>query len=576
MASKLAASRLRGGGPLVAVLLCCGCAAQPRPAGPAGPIVAADAGRSCASAIPGVETVDASRALRRQHGLAEDVHGAMIVEVLAGGPAAQAGLAVWDVVERIDDQEILSTSDFDDRMNEAKCGDTLRVTFRRGGAQRTTSIIPVDSMGFYTAACRQGLATGCFRQGWLIAAGVGVAADGKRAEELYDQACRLGSGGACCELARSRSEPERARERVELLERACALHYAGGCVDLAFRYSTGEDGVARDDTRAAPLFVAACDGGEPAGCFNAGLTLAEGRGAPADLAAAVVAYEDGCRGGISAACSNLGLAYDEGRGVAAAPDKAATFYLRGCTGSSLTPGSATACRNLGVLLRDGRGVEQDPGQAVELFTQVCDGMPADPHDQNAEDDAAAAAASACSLLGAQYAHGSGVAADWDRAIALSKQGCAGGDAFGCFNLGAVYLNGEGAGRDEATALSYFRSACDRGDGKGCFQVALMFSQGLGAARSDEQAAAFYQRACDAGSGTGCVNLGGMYTSDVSKTLALFERGCDLGEPVACFNLANHYTDGTGVKADPARAAALYAQACSGGYEAACAKASPPR
>lgn len=240
------------------------------------------------------------------------------------------------------------------------------------------------------------------------------------------------------------------------------------------------------------------------------------------------------------------------------------------TGSSLSPGSATACTNLGRMYRDGRGVEQDPGRAVELFTRVCDGMPAHPDDQ----DAAAAAASACSLLGAQYAHGSGVPEDWGRAIALSRQGCDGGDAFGCFNLGAVYLNGEGADRDAAAALAFFRRACDLRDGKGCFQVGLMHYQGQGATRSDELAAAFFRKACDAGDGTGCVNLGGFYTSDVSRKLALFERGCDLGEPLGCFNLANHYTDGTGVKADPARAAALYAQACSAGYEAACAKASP--
>jgi PDZ domain len=132
MASQLAATRLRGSGQLAAVLLCCGCAAQPGPARP--DAAAADASRSCASAIPGVETVDASRALRRQHGLPDNVHGAMIAEVLAGGPAAQAGLAAGDVVERLDDHEVSGAGAFDDRMNTAKCGDTLRVTFRRGGA----------------------------------------------------------------------------------------------------------------------------------------------------------------------------------------------------------------------------------------------------------------------------------------------------------------------------------------------------------------------------------------------------------------------------------------------------------
>jgi TPR repeat protein len=572
---------LRSVGPLAAVLLLCGCAAATPPLRQALAAPPAEAGEPCESVTLGVETVDASRALRRQHGLPEDVHGAIVVEVLAEGPAAQAGIAAWDVIEQLDaagTHEINGAADLDAVMDAAKCGGTVEATIRRGDARLTRSVTPVAAIRFYTEACRRGVATGCFRQGWLTAVGLGVDEDAERAEELYDQACNLGSGGACRELARLWQEPERAPDRVRLLERSCALHYGSGCVDLAFLHATGHDGVARDDARATPIFVEACDGGEPAGCYNAGLMYDNGRGVPADHAAAAAAYEDGCRGGSSMACDNLGTHYVEGSGVEASPEKAVDLYTRACGGSSWSGSNADGCVNLGRLYRDGIGVEQDRARAVKLFTEVCYRTAEDPDDA----DTSRAAARACSLAGAQAANGSGAEADWDLAIELSKKGCAAGDPFGCFNLGAVYENGNGVDRDDAAALGYYLRACDLDDGEACFQAGLMHAQGRGTGHGDEQAAAFYQKACDAGIGKGCVNLGGLYGDgagvplDVAKALALFARGCDLGEPIGCFNLGNHYADGTGVPADPARAAALYQRACSGGYEAACAKLGHPQ
>ncbi len=582
----MTSTELRGSGLLAALLLLCGCTAAMPPARRAAAPAAETAG-ACTGATLGIEAVDASRALRRQHGLPDDVAGAWVSEVLPDGPAARADLAAGDVIERLEAgavHEVASAADLDVAMEEARCGAPVTVSIRRGEARLTRTVIPVDGVGFYTDACRRGVPTGCFRQGWLVAAGMdedekadaGSAA--VQAAELYDHACRLGSGAGCRELARLRRGPELAADRRELLARSCALHYATGCVDLGFLYATGQDGVTRDDARATPLFVEACDGGEPAGCYNVGLMVQDGRGIAVDLATAAAAYEDGCRGGSSMACDNLGTLYVDGNGVAASPEKAAELYRRGCNGSSWSSGHANACVNLGRLYRDGRGVGKDPARAVELFEEVC-GRSADTGDETGDEaETASVIARACSLLGAQVANGSGVAADWDRAVELSKKGCDGGDNFGCFNLGVVYANGTGVERDEAAGLAYFQRACDGDDGEACFEAALMHSQGRGAEQSGQRAAALYQQACDAGVGKACVNLGGLYADgdgvplDVARALALFARGCEQAEPIACFDLANHYADGTGVATDPARAAELYRQACDGGYEAACAKA----
>src|ERR1700730_14013407 len=95
---KLTAQRLHAGGALAAGPPCGACAATTPPLRQA-PV--AETATACSQATLGVETVDASRVLRRQRGIPEDVHGAMIVEVLAGGPAARAGLLAGDVVERL-------------------------------------------------------------------------------------------------------------------------------------------------------------------------------------------------------------------------------------------------------------------------------------------------------------------------------------------------------------------------------------------------------------------------------------------------------------------------------------------
>jgi hypothetical protein len=580
MAVRLTVDSLRVCAVLVVALLCCVCAGTADP-GRQGP----GAGGVCAQPTFGIETVDASRALRRQYGIPDDVHGAMVVEMLPDSPAARAGLAIGDVVERLEtagSHEVNGFAGLNDAMGAARCGESVRLTIRRGGARLTWDVIPVDGIAFFANACRRGLATGCFRQGVLTAAGAGGSGlFDDSTEELYDRACKLGSGGGCRELAQLSKDPARAADRRRLLERSCALHHASGCVDLGSLYALGRDGVARDDARAAPLYIKACDGGEPAGCFNAGVMAEHGRGVATDLAAAVAAYEEGCRGGSSEACTSLGaLYYDEGHSVAASPERAATYYDRGCSGSSWSASVADACVNLGVLYRDGKGVRQDAHRAVELFTAACGRAPSSPEDTHT----APVAAHACSLLGAQLAHGSGVVADWQRAIELSKKGCDGGDAFGCVNLASAYLNGEGVAQNDDRALSYFRRACEVGHAESCFEAGLLVAQGHGARLGDPRAAAaWYQRACDGGSGEGCASLGVLYDDgpgvqpDPQRAIALFARGCELGEPTACFDLANHYADGTGVEQDQARAAKLYAKACGGGCEPACAKAAaePP-
>ncbi len=53
------------------------------------------------------------------------------------------------------------------------------------------------------------------------------------------------------------------------------------------------------------------------------------------------------------------------------------------------------------------------------------------------------------------------------------------------------------------------------------------------------------------------------------------KGCDAGAVIACSNLGVAYERGIGVARDPDRAHALYEQACSGGWQGACAHLPAP-
>jgi putative serine protease PepD len=64
----------------------------------------------------------------------------MLREVVAGGPAATAGLASGDVITRIDDVEISSMSSLVIALRSHQPGDTVMITYRPGGTESTVSV----------------------------------------------------------------------------------------------------------------------------------------------------------------------------------------------------------------------------------------------------------------------------------------------------------------------------------------------------------------------------------------------------------------------------------------------------
>jgi S1-C subfamily serine protease len=84
-----------------------------------------------------VTTVDAQ--LAAQDNLTVN-HGALIVDVVSNGPAAQAGLKSGDVIVQLDGQQVQNVSSLSDALLSKNPGDTVSVQVYRGNQQLTVKV----------------------------------------------------------------------------------------------------------------------------------------------------------------------------------------------------------------------------------------------------------------------------------------------------------------------------------------------------------------------------------------------------------------------------------------------------
>ena len=480
-------------GAVAAALLAAGCSSTAP--------VASSAARGSASsraerATLGIEARAVTRQLRKKLMLPEATRGAVVAEVLPGGPAFRAGLRPNDVVEEIGAVHVRNLCEFTDAAYN-RSSEPVRVVYRRSGASSEATLIPVDQASLFEESCRAGVASGCFRQAWAMGM-KNTGAERERALELYGKACAAGSAEACAyEGVRLLENDERKGDTVAVLKRACELRSAGGCATSAFLYATGKF-VARDDRRAAALYAEACDLGDALGCYNTALMSDDARGGPRDLPRAVAKYEEACEMGSSAACTNLGFLYENGRGVRKDASRSLALYRRGCDGTSCQRSNLNGCVNLGRAYRDGIGVAKNEGQAASIFEEAC-GRTLNPDDPGAAENGSRG----CSLLGALFLAGDGVKPDLRRGRELSELGCERGDSFGCFNAAAVYTSGSGIEPDRAKAAEFLDKACRGGDSEGCFDLGVAYEKGNGVAADSRRSAELYRQACKLGFAEAC-------------------------------------------------------------------------
>jgi len=87
----------------------------------------------------GVNVTSVDPMLAARNGLSTD-HGALIVEVVSGGGAAQAGLRPGDVIVRVENKEINDVSSLTDALVSKKPGDKALVHIYRGNQQQMLNV----------------------------------------------------------------------------------------------------------------------------------------------------------------------------------------------------------------------------------------------------------------------------------------------------------------------------------------------------------------------------------------------------------------------------------------------------
>ncbi|NKX52922.1 PDZ domain-containing protein, partial [Arthrobacter deserti] len=84
-----------------------------------------------------------SRQIAEQLGL-EDAEGTLVLSVVDGGPADEAGIRPGDILTRIDDGQLRSPEDLLGALRQRNPGDRVSVEFQRGGETRTVTVALSD------------------------------------------------------------------------------------------------------------------------------------------------------------------------------------------------------------------------------------------------------------------------------------------------------------------------------------------------------------------------------------------------------------------------------------------------
>lgn len=92
----------------------------------------------------GVDIATLTPQLRAEYGFTPKA-GAVIISVVPGGPADQAGLELADVIVAIGPKPVASVSDLQAAVQSARAGQSIKVTYYRGTSRRTVSVTLVSA-----------------------------------------------------------------------------------------------------------------------------------------------------------------------------------------------------------------------------------------------------------------------------------------------------------------------------------------------------------------------------------------------------------------------------------------------
>jgi len=249
---------------------------------------------------------------------------------------------------------------------------------------------------------------------------------------------------------------------------------------------------------------------------------------------------------------------------------------RACVAAADDPLRGTehaACSAFGLILASGEGVPRNPQRAFRFLERGAkcgfsfhaqELVQAEAHGIGGE------SVGCCSARGCE----AGCEADCAKAMDMVTRGIAGpleracqaGRGVACYML-ADAVRGEYVAMvghfqlpSSSSEEALLEKACTLGVGPACEHLAYL---DLASEQQDlPRRARYLTKACDAGWGDGCLAIGKSLAADGKRRDAIpfWEKACKLGLTTVCTDLRDILVKGKGVPADPARAAAIDAEA----------------
>lgn len=333
-------------------------------------------------------------------------------------------------------------------------------------------------------------------------------------------------------------------------QEACTGGDSTGCFGIGYMYDTGT-GVSLDYGKAGEFFSLACDRGNMTSCKFLGYLYGAGLGVAPDPATAVSLYKQACNGNEAQACQYLGSAYFDGIGVEKNDSLAFSLFKQACDGNNMD-----GCDYQGDMYKRGESVPVDLDKARQLYDQACKGGN-DTGCKNLKALTDAADASKPVTSSPQPTASSNPAdvkasaeqgrdyydrKDYQHALPLLQEACAGGDAASCRLTAIIYFRPLGVTQDHLQSAAYFRKGCDLGDMWGCNNLGTMYRTADGVPRNYPLAISLFRQACAGNNTWGCDNLGAMYqfgrsvSVDIGKARQLYDQACKGGDDTGCKDL----------------------------------------
>ena len=284
--------------------------------------------------------------------------GAMITELVAGGPASRTDLQAGDVVTSVDGRKVQSAHELARIVRSYREGDEIAIEIWRIGSGSE------DMTGHLRRQADSGDAQAKYMFARLSNLGHVVPKDQPLAARMMRELAEAGFSGAMRDLGfmlyYGNGTAKNVTESATWFRKSAEAGDVTAMETIAALYESGT-GVKKDEAEALRWSRQAADKGNAGAMDRVGRFYHFGTSVKKDTSEAVRWYRKAADGGVASSMNNLAVLLYDGDGVAKNREEAVRLYKR-----SADLGNTTAMGNMAVRYDQGDGVAKNRAEAVRL------------------------------------------------------------------------------------------------------------------------------------------------------------------------------------------------------------------